>query len=106
MERLHRTIISEDRFKLGEIIILDGAYRLLQEAQKSADEFIERHVKGDWGNVDDADRVLNDKTLEFNFDRRIHSEYYLPTDERIWIFTQWNRALTSIVAPFEYSGHL
>ena len=40
-----------------------GALHALHEAGQSAGEFLARHVTGDWGDLDDEDKSLNDAAL-------------------------------------------
>ena len=39
----------------GQIVATPGALQALQEAGQSADEFLTRHVTGDWGDLDVED---------------------------------------------------
>ena len=48
------------KFSLGRIVATPGALHALQEAGQSADEFLARHVTGDWGELDDEDRQANE----------------------------------------------
>ena len=51
------------KFNLGQIVATPGALDALHEAGQSADEFLARHVTGDWGDLDEEDRSLNDAAL-------------------------------------------
>ena len=51
------------KFSLGRIVATPGALHALHEAGQSADEFLARHVTGDWGDLDDEDKSLNDAAL-------------------------------------------
>ena len=51
------------KFSLGRIVATPGALHALHEAGQSADEFLARHLCGDWGDLDDEDRSLNDAAL-------------------------------------------
>ena len=70
-------------------------------AQKS----LNRHVKGDWGDVDDEDKQTNDQALKQG--TRLLSAY---NDERfpkngiatIWIITEADRSATTILFRDEY----
>ena len=44
------------KFSLGRIVATPGALHALHEAGQSADEFLARHVTGDWGDLDDEDK--------------------------------------------------
>ena len=52
----------------------------------SRQEFLARHVTGDWGDLDDEDRSLNDAALIDG--SRILSAYQTRKGERIWVITE------------------
>ena len=59
-----------------------------------------RHTKGDWGDLCEEDRRENESSLERGF--RLMSVYkseHLPT---IWIITEADRSVTTILFPEEY----
>jgi len=72
-----------------------------QFVQKS----LNRHVKGDWGDVDGEDKQTNDQSLKqgtrllsaYNDDR--FPKYEVAT---IWIITEADRSSTTILFPDEY----
>ena len=51
------------KLSLGRIVATPGALHALREAGQSADEFLARHVTGDWGDLDDEDRQANELAL-------------------------------------------
>ena len=95
-------------FPTGQIVASRGVYDLAcqnpdfaQFVQKS----LNRHVKGDWGEVDDEDKQTNDQALKQG--TRLLSAY---NDDRfpkngvatIWIITEADRSATTILFPDEY----
>ena len=52
------------RFALGQIVATPGALQSVQRAEQSPAEFLDRHVLGDWGNVDEEDRKENECSLQ------------------------------------------
>ena len=62
-----------------------------------------RHSRGDWGEgLCDEDRKLNDQALpEGEYQGRILSAYLLEKT-KIWIITEWDRSVTTILYPHEY----
>lgn len=63
---------------------------------------LERHKNGDWGNLWDEDKALNDEALEDG--NRIMSAYNRkdrPKD-KIWIITEADRSVTTVLFPDEY----
>ena len=90
----------EQRFPLGELVITHDAALALHSAGQTAEPYLLRHLEGDWGSMDDADRVANDLALQNG--ERLLSCYDLPTGEPIWIITEANRSATTITTPGEY----
>ena len=50
-------------FPLGQIVATPGALEVLTQAGQSPAEFLTRHSKGDWGEVSEEDRLLNDESV-------------------------------------------
>jgi hypothetical protein len=89
------------RFPLGRIVATRGALRALEEAGQTPAEFLDRHVEGDWGDaLDDEDKQENDFLVEHGL--RILSAYTTRSGEKIWIITEADRSLTTILLPHEY----
>jgi hypothetical protein len=59
-----------------------------------------RHVVGDWGEVGAADWRANDRAIRDG--DRILSAYTLKTGVRIWVITEADRSVTTILLPEEY----
>ncbi len=88
------------RLRLGQIVVTPAALKALEEAYQSPEEFLERHMKGDWGEVSSADWKENDLSVEKGF--RILSSYSLSTGKTIWIITEADRSATTILLPEDY----
>jgi hypothetical protein len=86
--------------ELGYVVATPGALQALEAARQSADEFLARHVSGDWGEVGEADWDENGLALREGF--RILSAYTLRTGVKIWIITEADRSATTILLPEEY----
>lgn len=73
---------------------------------------ITRHYHGDWGDVDDDDRKVNEDSLKLG--ERVFSVYKIPSellkdipeeyslDTKIWIITERDRSVTTVLLPSEY----
>ncbi len=88
------------RFELGSIYITPGAIDALVESNQHAQEFLERHQRGDWGEVDEHDQHENELSIKHGF--RILSAYRTAKDVRLWIITEADRSSTTILLPEEY----
>ena len=93
------------KFPLGQLAATPGALQALEEAGQSPGYFLDRHIQGDWGEVDAGDKHLNDQALVDG--SRLLSAYRTLKGERLWIITeatddQGRRAATTILLPDEY----
>lgn len=94
------TTDREPRFALGKLVATPGALAALQDSGQSAMEFLVRHMRGDWGDVCDEDAQCNERALEQG--ERIVSSYHTALEENLWIITEWDRSVTTILRPEEY----
>ena len=88
------------RFPLGQVVATPGALEALAGSGESAASFLRRHVEGDYGDVCEEDKRLNDEAIQEG--SRILSAYTLKSGERIWLISEANRASTCILLPSEY----
>jgi hypothetical protein len=88
------------KFSLGQIVATPGAIRALEESGQTPQFFLDRHVQGDWGVVDEADKTLNDQALANG--ERLLSAYRTLGNVRLWVITEANRASTCVLLPEEY----
>ena len=90
---------TQPLFSLGQVVATQGCLELLEKHGKTASEFIHRHVMGDWGVVDSEDAQLNQDAVQEG--SRILSVYEVG-DERVWVITEWDRSVTTLLLPSEY----
>jgi len=88
------------RLELGLATITPGALELLGSLEVSPSELLQRHASGDWGDVPPEDVRENEHALEHGF--RVMSSYPLSGGVRVWIITERDRSLTTILLPAEY----
>jgi hypothetical protein len=102
------TTQAEPRFELGQLCYTPGAQDLMQRYQVSPFQLIARHVAGDWGDVCPEDAQTNEEALQEG--SRIFSVYVLPplsegetlAVAKVWIITEADRSVTTILLPEEY----
>lgn len=89
-------------FALGQIVATPGALTALGKAGQTPLEFLERHVLGDWGELDDEDRKENQLSLKRGF--RLLSSYRTSSEDRtkVWVITEADRSVTTLLLPEEY----
>ena len=91
------------KFEAGRIVMTCGINEAISEdasfaafAQKS----MQRHLSGDWGDMEDEDKQINDEAMENG--ERIFSAYKPMQGKKIWIITEADRSATTILFPNEY----
>ena len=88
------------KFGLGKLVITPAALEALNESDEDAMFFITRHANGDWGVVGAEDQRRNDEAVRDG--DRILSAYILLSDVRIWIITELDRSVTTVLLPKDY----
>ena len=88
------------RFPLGKLVATPGALRLLEQHKAEPFDFILRHVGGDFGALDADDMAANNAAVKRGF--RILSIYPLGSDEKLWIITEADRSVTTLLLSDEY----
>lgn len=93
------------KFDPGQVVATPGALEALRAAGQVPGEFLGRHLRGDWGDLDEEDKRLNDAALIDG--SRILSSYMLATGEKLWIISEavdddGRRASTCALHPDEY----
>lgn len=76
-------------FSLGQIVATPGALAALEKAGQPPQQFLARHVLGDWGDLDEEDRKENELSLKRGF--RLLSSYRTNAGD--------TRVLGSVVSP-------
>ena len=87
-------------FALGQVVATPGALDALTAAGQTPAELIDRHVTGDWHELPPEDRAENLRSLEHG--NRIFSAYTLANQQRIWVITEWDRSVTTLLLPADY----
>lgn len=100
----HFLLVLED-WEMGQIVItrtLDAAINENPEAQREIAEAFNRYKMYDWGDSDANDQEENDQAI-LKADRRILASYTLKSINReIWIITEWDRSVTTLLFPEDY----
>lgn len=88
------------RFDLGRVVATPGALDALKQSGQSSRQFIKRHLSGDWGKMSNFDQQMNEQALAEG--KRIFSAYKLSSGEKLWIITEADRSVTTLLLPDEY----
>ena len=84
---------------LGKVVATPGALKLLTEARAHPFDYLARHATGDWGELCAFDRRQNQIALRDGY--RVLSSYDVLAG-RVWIITEADRSITTILLPEEY----
>jgi len=92
------------KFNLGDIYLTKGVFEECNDKAGFYDfvtASVEKHSKGDWGNLSEQDKKENEFSLEKYL--RILSAYYHPmSGKKIWVLTEADRSITTVLFPEEY----
>lgn len=89
------------KFSLGQVVATSGVVAAMKDGTIKPSEVsrcIERHMQGDWGEVCDEDKAINDQAVTDG--ERILSAYNV--GQKIWIITEADRSATTVLFPEEY----
>jgi hypothetical protein len=94
-------------FQLGKLVQTSGVHHESGNDPVFAHNVhacLTRYRKGDWGDLSDEDKKMNDEALKDG--DQILAAYEVPTSQattrKIYIVTEWDRSVTTILFPEEY----
>jgi hypothetical protein len=98
-------LIVQPKFNLGRTLATPAALKAIEDAGQTPEFFLEKHVQGDWGEVDDDDKRSNDQALVDG--SRLLSAFRTLKNVRIWVITEaaddeGKRSATTTILPSEY----
>jgi hypothetical protein len=85
------------KFDPGTILATPAALELLNRYGKTTSEYLDRHLAGDWGDLDVHDRQANDQALKAG--ARLFSAYIVSPLNTLWIITEADRSATTLLLP-------
>lgn len=88
------------RLPLGLLKATPAALTLMKTAGINPASLLARHHRGDWGELDAADWRINDEHLVHG--GRIVSNYPIDDLDAIWIITEADRSVTTLLLPADY----
>lgn len=95
-EELHT---ASKTFPMGMVASTPGALDMLSEQNLNPKQFLARHATGDWGDVCESDKALNDEALKDG--RRLVSNYTTANGDLL-IITEADRSATTLLLPEDY----
>ena len=93
------------KFKLGRLMATKSVSDKMK-VNKAFKSFVQQalsmYAKCNWGVLTKGDRRLNDKAVKDGEGRIMGVYIYPPNRTKIWIITESNRSVTTILFPSEY----
>lgn len=83
------------RIALGRVVITDAASGALEAAQEEGVALLARHLHGDWGDLPEPDLIQNELAVLLGL--QVRSCYTLKDSKRIWIITEADRSVTTML---------
>ena len=96
--RAHKQTIPVAVFRLGRIVATPNALHSITHEDILCG--IQRHQRGDWGDLSQEDSEANDQALVNG--TRILSSYTATNGTKFWIITESDRSVTTVLLPEDY----
>lgn len=97
-------IINNMKFKLGTVVETTGINQTRQNDKMFSNEIdkcFARYCNADWSDMEyDDDKAMNDDAIANGNDRIFAT--YNTSKGKIYIITEWDRSVTTILFPEEY----
>ena len=92
-------------FPLGRVVVTANLQHRLTEAfpeswNQDLTAMIDRHVSGDWGDLEECDQQQNDAALRKG--GRLCSRYLTSDGTKVWVITEADRSYTTALLPEDY----
>jgi hypothetical protein len=92
------SVLDRANVRLGQIVITRSALDTLPSHEVHA--ALQRHARGDWGDVNEDDWQANESALVDG--SRLFSAYHATDGTKFWIITEADRSATTILLPEDY----
>jgi hypothetical protein len=93
-------LITNPLFNLGYVVATPQSICVLNDHSISVQSLLQRHACGDWGDLCTEDTQANNDALQYG--DRLLSSYVISDVCKVWIITEWDRSVTTILLPSEY----
>ncbi|ARB47006.1 MULTISPECIES: hypothetical protein [Alcanivoracaceae] len=90
----------QPRFPLGATVITPGAAAAFADTNVHPAHYLQRHRHGDWGEMPPEDQASNEEALTEGY--RLMSSYSIAPHTTIWVITEADRSVTTLLLPSEY----
>ena len=93
-------LIINPLFHLGDVVATPQSIYVLSESGMSVQSLLQRHATGDWGDLCTEDMQANNDALQYG--DRLLSSYVLSESCKVWVITEYDRSVTTVLLPCEY----
>lgn len=89
-------------FESGALMMTNGVHTLVEQGLLNVHPYLNRHLSGDWGDIDEEDKLSNEQALQYG--ERLFSAYQIDAGDqkKLWIITERDRSVTTMLLPSEY----
>lgn len=87
-------------FQMGRLCATPAAMEALKESGQFFEAFVSRHVAGDWLHMNAEDIARNMEALRTG--GRIFSSFALADGTRLYVITEADRSVTTLLLPSDY----
>lgn len=91
---------SPPRFAYGRLVMTRSVRDLMRETRLDVLTYLHRHLHGDWGDLPEEDRRSNETALRTG--DRLFSSYDVAPSVKLWIITEADRSVTTLLLPDDY----
>jgi len=88
-------------FAPGRAVMTRGVNALAQQGRLDPLHYLHRHLAADWGDLCEQDIRQNRRALRSG-EGRLMSSYRIDETLTLWVITEWDRSLTTLLLPEEY----
>lgn len=96
LQRPHKHLLP--KFAIGQLYFTRAA--MSDVVREDAFTALERHMQGDWGELDACDKQTNNDALLYG--GRLLSAYHDRNGVKFWIITEHHRNMTTVLLPADY----
>lgn len=89
---------SDPQFPLGQTVVTRTALSVLSTLDIAG--ALDRHRRGDWGDVGKEDGQANEHALKHG--ERLVSVYHASDGTKFYVISEWDRYLTTVLLPEDY----
>jgi hypothetical protein len=90
----------ERKFPLGKVVTTRGVHALITSGEFNPVPYMRRHHRCDWGDMSANDIKTNNRALRHG--DRLMSVYKVNDRLTVWIITEYDRSVTTLLLPSEY----